>query len=279
MTYKNCELLWAKRRGKDWKAVERDCRLTKDGDDFIIKYHGWYAGRGTGASVEEGLPLLRINPDDIATVLSSGEIEGCKQQITIPNRFTDILRMSVYRSAGTYKNREHCTRIGYNGKSHPFFVGLMINLRTRELVNPKVDVNIVVDRTLVAKVSKDLTQLKKLVTACSRMGSFDDITNELIQRRWRTAEYTDMRDVGDINVDNPDFEDARSTYYHGLYAMRMPGTSIWTDGRGWKEIDPTQYKQMVTATAVKKGLELVRRYKYDTTENAYVKVPAKPRGT
>ena len=62
ITFKRCEELWARRRGKDWKAVQRDCRITMDGDDFVITYHGWYDKKD---GVAKGTPLLRINRDDI----------------------------------------------------------------------------------------------------------------------------------------------------------------------------------------------------------------------
>jgi len=165
ITFKRCEELWARRRGKDWKAVERDCRMTKDGDDFVVKYHGWYAGRDTGVSQDEGLPLLRITPDDIVTILSSGEIKGWKQQTTIPNRFSRMLGMTVFRCSGTFKNREHSTRIhSHRGNwkdNKPFFAGLQIDMKTNTLLNPKQDISVVVSKKHVAEASQKTRTLRK----------------------------------------------------------------------------------------------------------------------
>lgn len=279
INYKRCEDVWQRRRGKDWKAVERDCRMTKDGDDFVIKYHGWYAGRGTGVSVEEGLPLLRITPDDIVTVLSSGEIEGCKQQTTIPNRFSRMLEMNVFRSSGTYKNREHITRIhSHRGNwkdNKPFFAGLQIDMKTNTLLNPKEDLTVVVAKSAIKDAVAKTRLIRKLTMGMARMGAFDD----LVERR-RHNRYMDLPDlaVDPINLDEPTGDDARRVIQLGLGQTEIPNFSYWggVDKSTWTTRTPQEQMQLLRDNAVQKGLSLLRAHMYKS-ENAYVKVPAKPR--
>lgn len=278
ITYERCEKAWDRRRkGSNWKAVERDCKLTRDGDDFVVKYHGWYAGRGTGVSKTEGLPLLRINRDDIVTVLSSGEVQHWKQQTTLPNRFSSMLGMNVFRTAAL-RNREHITRIvpeKHNWGDHkPFFAGLQINMKTKQLVNPKEDVSIVVDKTAVKTVSDKTRTLRMLVRGMARMGAFKDLTEH--RRSWQT---TPSPKFENINLDEPTGDDARAIVIAGLHSVHMPPLSYYNTAGQWVQRSTEEQTKMLLDSAVSKGLELFRRYLYDTTEGSYVKVPAKQRNT
>lgn len=281
ITYVRCEELWARRRGKDWKAVERDCRLTRDGADFIVKYHGWYAGRGTGFSQDEGLPLLRINPEDIVTILSSGEVELCKYQTTIPNRFSRMLGMSVFRSSGTFKNREHITRIlGRRGNwadNKPFFAGLQIDMKTNKLLNPKEDLTVVVAKDALKEVVAKTRLIRKLMMGMARMGAFDD----LVERR-QQYRFMDLPDLASdpINLDDPTGDDARRVMQLGLGQTDVPNLSYYggSNGSTWTTRSTQEQLELLRDNAVQKGLELLRRHMYKL-ENAYVKVPVRQRNT
>lgn len=263
ITYKRCEEAWARRRGKTWKAVQRDCRLTMDGDNFVVAYHGWYAN--------EGIPLLSITPDDIVTILSSGEIEEYKQQSTIPNRFTELLGIPVYRSARDFKNREYITRIGTWKKSEPFFAGLQIDMKTNNLLNPKQDMSIVVDKAVVAEAVRRVKTLRKLTKGMARMGAFNDLVVHRLS--WQTPPQPKF---DSINMDEPTAEDARAVVIVGLHSVETPNLSYWKDGT-WTQRSPQEQAQVLLDSAVNKGLELLRKNMYDTTEGSYVKVPAKQR--
>ena len=264
ITYKRCEDVWARRRGKDWKAVNRDCRLTMDGDDFIVTYNGWYKR----LEDKSGIPLLRITRDNIVTVLSDGQVSGCKQQTTIPNRFTELLGRAVYRSVRDYKNREYITRIG----GEPFFAGLQIDMKTNKLLNPKQDMSIVVDKAVVAEAVRRVKTLRKLTKGMARMGAFNDLVVHRLS--WQTPPQPKF---DSINMDEPTAEDARAVVIVGLHSVDTPNLSYWKDGT-WTQRSSQEQAQVLLDSAVNKGLELLRRYIYDTTENAYVKVPAKQRG-
>lgn len=270
ITYERCESAWAKRRGKDWKAVNRDCRITMDGDDFVVKYHGWYAGRGTGVSREEGLPLMRINRDDIVTILSDGRVEGCKQQITLPHRFTDLLNMSVFRNAAL-KNREHITRIYPTyGEHQPFFAGLQIDMKERKLLNPKQDISVVVNKKHVAEASQKTRTLRKLTMGMARMGAFSD----LVEHRRKTIPSLKLED---INLDEPTGDDARAIVAAGIHSVDMPPLSYYNENGQWTQRSVEEQRKILLDNAVQKGLELMRRYMYDTTEGAYVQMPVQQR--
>jgi hypothetical protein len=250
--------------------------MTKDGDDFVVKYHGWYAGRGTGVSVEEGLPLLRITPDDIVTVLSSGEIEGCKQQTTIPNRFSRMLEMNVFRSSGTYKNREHITRIlshrGNWADNKPFFAGLQIDMKTNTLLNPKEDLTVVVAKSAVKDAVAKTRLIRKLTMGMARLGAFDDLLAR--KRQYAHIELPDF-ESDPINFDEPTGDDAIKVIQLGLNSTNVPHSSYW-DGNDYKLRSHEEQMQVLKDNAVQKGLSLLRTHMYKS-ENAYVKVPAKPR--
>jgi hypothetical protein len=272
ITYERCELAWAKRRGKDWKAVQRDCRLTMDGDDFIIKYHGWYAGRGTGVSREEGLPLMRINRDDIVTILSDGRVEGCKQQITLPHRFTDLLNMSVFRNAAL-KNREHITRIYPTyGEHQPFFAGLQIDMKERKLLNPKQDISVVVNKKHVAEASQKTRTLRKLTMGMARMGAFDEFV-----RLRLTCKALPTYELEAVNFLDPTGNDAQQVFIAGLSSVDIPNLSYYNENGQWSQRTEAERIKILLDNAVQKGLELMRRYMYDTTEGAYVQMPVQQR--
>lgn len=274
ITFKRCEELWARRRGKDWKAVQRDCRLTMDGDDFVVKYHGWYAKHNTGVSQTEGLPLLRINRDDIVTILASGEIENWKYQTTLPNRFSSLLGTGtyVYRNS-QLKTREHRTRIQFRGQGeYPFVAGLQIDMKERKILNPKEDLTVVVSKTAVSEASHKTQTLRKLTKGMARMGAFSDLTEH--RRKWQTIPSPKFED---INLDEPTGDDARAIVVAGLHSVHMPPLSYWNDAGQWTQRSIEEQKKMLLDNAVDKGLELMRRYLYDTTEGSYVKVPAKQR--
>jgi hypothetical protein len=272
INYKRCEEIWQRRRGKNWKAVERDCRMTKDGDDFIVKYHGWYAGRDTGVSQQEGLPLLRITPDDIITILSSGEIKGWKQQTTIPNRFSRMLEMNVFRSSGAYKKREHITRIyskrGNWVDSKPFFVGLQIDIKTNTLLNPKEDLTVVIEKSAVKNAVAKTRLIRKLTMGMARLGAFDD----LVARRHKYKEIPDFKNDS-INLDEPTGDDAIKVMQLGLSATQIPHSSYW-DGNTYVQRSSEEQMQILKDNAVQKGLSLLRTHMYKS-ENAYVKVPVR----
>lgn len=276
ITFKRCEELWARRKGKDWKAVQRDCRLTMDGDDFVVKYHGWYAKRGTGVSQTEGIPLLRINRDDIVTILASGEIEDWKYQTTLPNRFSSLLGTGtyVYRNS-QLKTREHRTRIQFRGQGeYPFVAGLQIDMKERKILNPKEDLTVVVSKTAISEASRKTQTLRKLTKGMARMGAFSDLTEH--RRKWQTIPSPKFED---INLDEPTGDDARAIVVAGLHSVHMPPLSYWNDAGQWTQRSVEEQKKMLLDNAVDKGLELMRRYLYDTTEGSYVKVPAKQRTT
>lgn len=264
ITYKRCEDAWARRRGKNWKAIQRDCRLTMDGDDFIVTYNGWYKR----FEDKSGIPLLRITRDNIVTVLSDGQVSSCLYQTTVPNRFTELLGRAVYRSSRDYKNREHITRIG----GEPFFAGLQIDMKTNKLLNPKQDMSIVVDKAVVSEAVRRIKTLRKLTKGMARMGAFEDLVTHRL--KYQTPPQPKFED---INTDEPTGEDARAVVIAGLHSVDTPSLSYWKNGT-WTQRSSQEQAQVLLDSAVNKGLELLRRYIYDTTENAYVKVPAKQRG-
>jgi len=276
ISYKRCEDVWQRRRGKDWKAVERDCRMTKDGDDFIIKYHGWYAGLNTGVSRDEGLPLLRITPDDIVTILSSGEIEGWKQQTTIPNRFSRMLEMNVFRSSGTYKNREHITRIHSNRgnwvDNKPFFAGLQIDMKTNTFLNPKEDLTVVVKKSAIKDAVAKTRLIRKLTMGMARLGAFDDLVQR--KREYKNIDIPDL-ESDPINLDEPTGDDAIKVVQLGLNFSELPNSSYW-NGSVYTHRSSEEQLQLLRGNAVQKGLSLLRIHMYKS-ENAYVKVPVQQR--
>jgi hypothetical protein len=252
--------------------------MTKGGDDFVVKYHGWYAGRDTGVSQDEGLPLLRITPDDIVTILSSGEIEGWKQQTTIPNRFSRMLEMNVFRSSGTYKNREHITRIdsrrGNWKDNKPFFAGLQIDMKTNTLLNPKEDLTVIVAKDAVKDAVAKTRLIRKLTMGMARLGAFDDLVAR--RRQYMDIAIPDLAS-DPINLDEPTGDDAIKVMQLGLKSTNLPDSSYW-NGNTYVQRSSEEQLQLMRNNAVQKGLSLLRIHMYKS-ENAYVKVPAKPRST
>ena len=268
ITYKRCEEAWTRRRGKTWKAVQRDCRLTMDGDDFIVTYNGWYKRYEN----DSGIPLLRINRDDIVTVLSDGQVNECKYQTTVPNRFSALLGINVGRSVRDFKNREYITRIGNWKENRPFFAGLQIDMKTKTQLNPKEDMRFVVEKTFVAKVSQKTQTLRKLTMGMARMGAFDDLVAHRL--KWQTPPQPKFED---INIDNPTGEDARAVAIVGLHSVETPNLSYYDANNQWTQRSTQEQSKILLDNAVQKGLKLLRKHIYETTENAYVKVPAKQR--
>jgi hypothetical protein len=198
--------------------------------------------------------------------------------MTLPNRFTSMLGMNVFRSSGMFKNREHITRIipASNSwrASEPFFMGLQIDMKTNQLLNPKEDLSVVVDKTAISEVSKKTRTLRKLTKGMARMGAFNDLTEH--RRKWQTIPTPKFED---INLDEPTGDDARAIVVTGLHSCSLPPLSYYNENGQWTQRSAEEQAKMLLDSAVDKGLELMRRYLYDTTEGSYVKVPVKQRNT
>jgi hypothetical protein len=91
--------------------------------------------------------------------------------------------------------------------------------------------------------------------------------------KWQTPPQPKFED---INIDNPTGEDARAVAIVGLHSVDTPNLSYWKDGV-WAQRSTQEQGKILLDNAVQKGLKLLRKHIYETTENAYVKVPAKQR--
>ena len=260
-TYAQYTKAFAKRRtGAAFKSIFRDCRLTQEGDDFVV----------SNLFRNKLYPLARINPQNIVTLLYDGDID-----VTLCNRFDSIIGRPVgmnKRSFGNY--RQHVRIYDYTTwtKSIPYAVGTMFDVskHASPCLNPAPDVKLATDNAVVQQAKRELSTIRKLTKAMSRMGAFDTMAVQG-PNGWevqRTAK--ELRGLADINIADPVADDALALVAYGFAGCISPDRHVYDRDTGKYVARGTdEYTRMWVERAVNHGLELLRKNYYKKT-NGYV---------
>lgn len=273
LTYKRCEELWARRRGKDWKKVERDLYLRQQPDGtFHLTMKGWRYKPGEGYTKGEW-PFCSVTKDDILTVLLD---QRCDQ--TEASRLSTAIGGPVYLDATTYRNYESSVRVHIHGKSLPLpytpgaqFKVYEENLKRQpDYLNPPPDVKLVKDKDMSQQLKRELDTIRKLTHGMARMGSFDVIERTFLEKgRW---DIKPEISVENINYTEPTADDAKALFTLGVRITEI--SRYCHTGQGYMKRSNEEMLIELRKRGAENGLKRLREHLYEQ-RNGFVKVPAK----
>jgi hypothetical protein len=106
----------------------------------------------------------------------------------------------------------------------------------------------------------------------ARMGAFDEFVR--LRLTWKALPTYELEAV---NFLDPTGNDAQQVFIAGLSSVDIPNLSYYNENGQWSQRTEAERIKILLDNAVQKGLELMRRYMYDTTEGAYVQMPVQQR--
>jgi hypothetical protein len=118
------------------------------------------------------------------------------------------------------------------------------------------------------QMSKELDTLRKVVIGMARMGAFDDVILNKINRQYHSQS---VRSIDEVNIEDPTAEDALAVFVSGLRNADASHYS-WRSGT-YNKISTEELTQSLRKKAVTNGLSHLREYLY-RTRNGYTQVPA-----
>lgn len=273
LTYKRCLEFWAKRRGKDWKKVERDLVMRQQPDGvFHLTMKGWRYKPGEGYTKGEW-PFCSVTKDDILTVLLD---HRCDQ--TEASRLSSAIGCPVYLDATTYRNHEFTVRvhIGKQSMPLPYTPGAQFKVYDEELkrepdyLNPPTDVKLVKDKDMSQQLKRELDTIRKLTIGMARMGSFDSVEHSFLKGgRWGVKSEIN---VENINYAEPTAEDAKALFALGVQSVEI-GRYYYT-GQGYTQRSDEEMLLELRKRAAANGIKKLREHLYEQ-RNGFVKIPAK----
>jgi len=271
-TYKRLKEIFDKRRkGYTYKATNRDCRVTQDGDDFIVTYHGWY----TRYNNNLGIPLVRVTPTNLLTTLTNtrrGESDE-KYCVTLQNRMSLMLGRLVSSDKRNHGNYEHYVRMSdgtnYYNANLPFHEGMQLQMdddgKIIDIPVIKDDIKMVINKEITQRVKADTAVLRKLVKGMARMGAFD------VQIHARAnGKVLALEEDVKIDPQNPTGSDAEHIFMRGLNSSYAPHSG-YVDGT-WTSFPIEMRVLSLRDKAISNGLKWMRTELYTKEPSAYIKV-------
>ena len=276
LTYKRCLELWDKRRGKDWKRVERDLKMRQQPDGvFHLTMNGY---RHDGTKWTKGdWPFCTVDQNDIVTILLD---HRCNQTEAL--RVGAVIGCGVGLDASTHRNYEssvrvYCGQTWRDSKPLPYTPGSQFKVYEDEksnpdYLNPPPDRKIVKDKQASLDIKREIETIRKLIKGMARMGSFEHIDRMLLEsNRWQIKP---IGRVEDVNVAEPTGRDAEILYTLGATSTTFD-RQVWdVTSKTWQTYSDDTLLGMIRQRAASNGIERLREYLYEQRDG-FVKVPAK----
>lgn len=266
LTYAYCTTMFAHRKkNSDFKRFGPDCRLYDRGTHFEVMHNlwqGWDNSSGRYVRQTKPVPLATITPDNIVTLTFTEEPDQ-----TVCNRMTQICGKAVGLNKRDYRNYEQHVRV-YAGRDWretlPYFPGMQF--QHGKILNAKPDVKKVIDPAKVLQARREFDTLRKLCRTSVRMGAFDEFAHEYLSERWRIP-VKDVRQLEDININDPSFDDALALIHHGGHNTTRPDTTRYNPTtKTYERIDPHIVKQNWLTRCVENGFKQLRKQFYETND-------------
>jgi hypothetical protein len=216
--------------------------------------------------------MWSIDPFNIVTLYAKPE------DVTTRNRLTRAIGRWVYSDQSKHRNKESAVRVNrtglYSGGSIPYHMGLQVQLTPEgevgSFINPRKDVKILVKKDAVKTVSASTARLRKLTITMARMGVFDEATTERLDGSYLFVPDVVIKQVSDINYQDPLGEDAEAVFYRGMEIAITPSRSGFVDGQ-WKQIPLEERRQAYHRNIIESGMKALRKHIYEET-NSYERV-------
>ena len=267
-TYADYVATFARRKkGSDVKPIFRDCQIRFKNDIFtVVRTPQWYEDQSRKPKV-----MWTIDPFNIVTLYAE------PRDITTRNRLTRAIGRWVYSDQAKHKTKESAVRINkttcYSGGSIPYHMGLQVQLtpdgEVGSFINPRKDVKILVKKDAIKTVSTSTARLRKLTITMAKMGVFD----EAVSMRLGGSYYlrsNDVKDISDINYQDPLGEDAEAVFYRGMDSAIVPSQTGFVDG-SWSRIPLEERRQTYHRNIIESGMKALRKHIYEQT-NSYERV-------
>lgn len=268
LTYADYVALFARRKkGSDVKSIYRDCQLRFENDIFtVVQTRRWWEDQSVVPQV-----MWSIDPFNIVTLYAEAST------ITVRNRLTRAIGRWVFSDLSRHKTKESAVRIfktkSYEDGTIPYHMGLQVQLapegEIESFINPRKDVKILVKKDAIKTVSTSTARLRKLTITMAKMGVFD----EAVSMRLGGSYYlrsNDVKDISDINYQDPLGEDAEAVFYRGMDSAMTPPQSGFVDGQ-WTRIPLEERRQAYHHNIIESGMKALRKHIYEQT-NSYERV-------
>jgi hypothetical protein len=298
MNYATATKVWASRRKNfDYKAWKNDTHITiGENSEMLFTYVPSTYARINNKWTKtrcQGIPLAIVTPNNILTLL----IETSYRTPTINNRLSEVLGCNVYSDTGRHRTKESAVRISkryYNGSNYagmtdwnndpangniPYKPGIQFQMDDKgcpvKVLNPPVDMSRYVKKDRIHEVSKQTADLRKLMVAMARLGSFDEAAKAKAERLyWSWAKTLgEVKPIDKIDVTNPMGEDAIALFVYGLNHTQSPDRGTWLN-HAYVDSPIEDRIEEVKTKAVKRGLQLLRQHIYESSDG-YEIVPVK----
>jgi hypothetical protein len=268
LTYADYVALFARRKkGSDVKPIFRDCQIRFENDIFtVVQTRQWWEDQSVVPQV-----MWSIDPFNIVTLYAE------PRDITTRNRLTRAIGRWVFSDLSRHKTKESAVRIfktkSYEDGTIPYHMGLQVQLapegEIESFINPRKDVKILVKKDAIKTVSTSTARLRKLTITMAKMGVFD----EAVSMRLGGSYYlrsNDVKDISDINYQDPLGEDAEAVFYRGMDSAMTPPQSGFVDGQ-WTRIPLEERRQAYHHNIIESGMKALRKHIYEQT-NSYERV-------
>jgi hypothetical protein len=267
-TYADYVATFARRKkGSDTKPIFRDCQIHFANDIFTVVQ--------TPRSWEnQNAPqvLWTIDPSNIVTLYAE------PKDITTRNRLTRAIGRWVYSDQAKHKTKESAVRVNktglYSGGTIPYHMGLQVQLtpdgEIESFINPRKDVKILVKKDAVKTVSASTARLRKLTITMARLGVFDQAVAMRLGGSYSFVPDVVIKQVSDINYQDPLGEDAEAVFYRGMESAITPPQSGFVDGQ-WTRIPLEERRQTYHRNVIESGMKALRKHIYEQT-NSYERV-------
>jgi len=268
-TYADYVATFARRKkGSDTKPIFRDCQIHFANDIFtVVRTPKWWESQNTAPQM-----MWAIDPFNIVTLYAE------PNNITIRNRLTRAIGRWVYSDQAKHKTKESAVRINkttcYSGGSIPYHMGLQVQLTPEgevgSFINPRKDVKILVKKDAIKTVSTSTARLRKLTITMARMGVFDEATTKRLDGSYSFVPDVVIKQVSDINYQDPLGEDAEAVFYRGMDCAITPPQSGFVDGQ-WTRIPLEERRKTYHRNIIESGMKALRKHIYEET-NSYERV-------
>jgi hypothetical protein len=267
--------IWERRRGRDWKKVERDLYLRQQPDgSFHLTMKGW---RYDGKDYTKGeWPFCTVNQDDIVTVLLDHRPDQAEA-----NRLSTIIGCNVVMDASNYRNHESTVRVccgetWRDNKPLPYTPGSQFKVyeegtkRMPDYLNPPLDLKIIKSPEMRNQLKNELDTIRKLTYGMARMGSFDTIVSKVVtQGRWNVKPKIQLKD---INYAEPTGDDAETLFTLGIMGCTFDRYAH--EAGGYRKLSDDELVAGLRQRASANGIKKLREYLY-ADRAGFIKVPAK----
>jgi len=268
-TYADYVATFARRpKGSDVKSIYRDCQIRFENDIFtVVQTRRWWEDQSVAPQV-----MWSIDPFNIVTLYAE------PKDITVRNRLTRAIGRWVYSDQAKHKTKESAVRVNrtglYSGGTIPYHTGLQVQLapdgEIESFINPRKDVKILVKKDAVKTVSASTARLRKLTITMARLGVFDQAVAMRLGGSYSFVPDFVIKQVSDINYQDPLGEDAEAVFYRGMESAITPPQSGFVDGQ-WTRIPLEERRQTYHRNVIESGMKALRKHIYEQT-NSYERV-------